>query len=76
MKKIVYQLKKELKNSIIILININNNHFTIVIGITKNLINDITAIKIMNIIMKETNGKGGVKKILLKEVVLIQKNFL
>ncbi|AHG59986.1 AlaS [Buchnera aphidicola str. G002 (Myzus persicae)] len=62
MKKIVYQLKKELKNSIIILININNNHFTIVIGITKNLINDITAIKIMNIIMKETNGKGGGKK--------------
>ncbi|QCI19961.1 MAG: alanine--tRNA ligase [Buchnera aphidicola (Brevicoryne brassicae)] len=59
---IVDQLKKELKKTIIILTNIIKNRFTIVIGVTKNLTNDITAISIMNIIMKEINGNGGGKK--------------
>lgn len=59
---IMDQLKKELKKTIIILTNIIKNRFTIVIGVTKNLTNNITAISIMNIIMKEINGNGGGKK--------------
>ncbi|AEO08747.1 alanyl-tRNA synthetase [Buchnera aphidicola str. Ak (Acyrthosiphon kondoi)] len=59
---IVDQLKQELKNTIIILINIINNRFTIIIGVTKNLFKNITAIKIMDMIKNETNGKGGGKK--------------
>ncbi|CAL4326461.1 alanine--tRNA ligase [Buchnera aphidicola] len=62
MREIVDQLKKELKTTIIVLTNIKNNCFTIIVGITKNLINNITAIEIMDIIMKQTNGKGGGKK--------------
>lgn len=62
LRSIVDQLKKELKSAIIILINITNNHFTTIIGITKNLTNFITATNIIDIIIKETNAKGGGKK--------------
>ncbi|QCI20537.1 alanine--tRNA ligase [Buchnera aphidicola (Brachycaudus cardui)] len=62
MREIVDQLKKELKTTIIILINVKNHCFTVIVGVTKNLINNITATKIMDILMKETNGKGGGKK--------------
>ncbi|AWH90393.1 alanine--tRNA ligase [Buchnera aphidicola (Melanaphis sacchari)] len=59
---IVDQLKKELKNAIIILINKINNSYTINCGVTKNLTHSITAIDIVNIFIKETQGKGGGKK--------------
>jgi len=58
---IVDQLKKELKTAIIILINIIKNRFTIIIGVTKNLLDYITAINIMDMITKEIDGKGGGK---------------
>lgn len=81
LRTIVDQLKKELKNAIIILINIINNRFTIVIGVTKNLFNQITAIKIMDIIKNKTNWKGGGKKdiaegggIYEKKLLIILKN--
>ncbi|QCI22256.1 alanine--tRNA ligase [Buchnera aphidicola] len=59
---IVDKLKKELKKTIVILINIVKNRFTIIIGVTENLTNDVTAISIMNIIMKKIHGNGGGKK--------------
>ncbi|BAB13106.1 alanine--tRNA ligase [Buchnera aphidicola str. APS (Acyrthosiphon pisum)] len=62
LRMIVDQLKKELKNTIIILINIINNRFTIIVGVTRNLLDYITAIKIMEMIINKTNGKGGGKK--------------
>jgi alanyl-tRNA synthetase len=62
MKMIIDQLKKELKISIIIFINKNKNDFTVIIRVTKNLINYITALKIINIFIKKANGKGGGKK--------------
>ncbi|ANZ22606.1 alanine--tRNA ligase [Buchnera aphidicola (Diuraphis noxia)] len=62
LRTIVNQLKKELKNIVIILVNIIDNHFTIVIGVSKNLINHITAKNIINIIMKKIKGNGGGKE--------------
>lgn len=59
---IIDQLKKELKIAIIILINKNKNSFTITVGVTKNLIPHITALKIINIFIQKSNGKGGGKK--------------
>lgn len=61
LRSIVEKLKKELKTAIIILINKNKNNFTIIIGITKNLTNCITAKKIIDIFIHTTNGKGGGK---------------
>lgn len=62
LRTIVDQLKKELVNTITILVNIIDNRFTIVVGVTKNLLNCITAIEIINMISNKTNGKGGGKK--------------
>ncbi|WAI11598.1 MAG: alanine--tRNA ligase [Buchnera aphidicola (Macrosiphum albifrons)] len=61
LRTIVDKLKKELKNVIIILINIKDNRFTVVVGVTKNLLNQITAISIIDMIANETKGKGGGK---------------
>ncbi|QCI23928.1 alanine--tRNA ligase [Buchnera aphidicola (Macrosiphoniella sanborni)] len=62
LRVIIDELKKTLEKTIIILVNVINNRFTFVIGITKNLLNYITAINIMEIIIEKTNGKGGGKK--------------
>ncbi|WP_425619563.1 alanine--tRNA ligase [Buchnera aphidicola] len=56
------ELKQKSKQTITILINVKNNRFTIVIGVTKNLFNYITAIKIMKMISERTHAKGGGKK--------------
>ncbi|WP_295164281.1 alanine--tRNA ligase [uncultured Buchnera sp.] len=62
MRMIVDQLKKELKIAIIVLINKKKEDFTVIIGVTKNLTNHITALKIINVFIQKTNGKGGGKK--------------
>ncbi|QIQ41986.1 MAG: alanine--tRNA ligase [Buchnera aphidicola (Microlophium carnosum)] len=78
---IIDQLKKEVNNGIIILINIKNSRFTILVGVTKDLLNQITAIKIMDMIINQTNGKGGGKKeiaegggIYTKQLLILLKN--
>ncbi|QCI21694.1 alanine--tRNA ligase [Buchnera aphidicola (Hyadaphis tataricae)] len=62
MRIMLDQLKKLLKVTIVILINIINHRFTIIVGVTKNLINDINAKKIIDKFMEKTLGKGGGKK--------------
>ncbi|QCI22846.1 alanine--tRNA ligase [Buchnera aphidicola] len=59
LRVIVDKLKQELKNVITILINIKDNRFTVIVGVTKNLLNQITAIRIIDMITNETHGKGG-----------------
>ncbi|ALD15341.1 alanyl-tRNA synthetase [Buchnera aphidicola (Aphis glycines)] len=61
LKLIIDQLKKDFQNIIIIFINKNNNYFNIITGITKNLTNYLTALEIIKIFIKHTNGKGGGK---------------
>lgn len=62
LRTIVDELKQKFKTTIIILVNVINNRFTLIISITKNLLNYTTAINIMNMIMETTHGKGGGKK--------------
>ncbi|QNS02069.1 MAG: alanine--tRNA ligase [Buchnera aphidicola (Pentalonia nigronervosa)] len=61
LKEIVQQLQKKIEYAVIILINIVNNHFTMISGITKNLVNSITAKSIIDIVIQETHGNGGGK---------------
>ncbi|QCI24458.1 alanine--tRNA ligase [Buchnera aphidicola (Muscaphis stroyani)] len=56
------QITEKLKSSIIVLVNVTNNHFNVITKVTKNLINFITASSIINMIVTKTNGKGGGKK--------------
>ena len=62
LRLIIDQLKKDFQSIIIILINKSNNHFNIITGVTKNLTNYLTALEIIKIFIKNTNGKGGGKK--------------
>lgn len=62
LKLIIDQLKNDFKSAIIIFINKNNNHFKIIAGITKNLTSYLTALEIMKIFIKNSNGKGGGKE--------------
>ncbi|QIQ41420.1 MAG: alanine--tRNA ligase [Buchnera aphidicola (Aphis urticata)] len=62
LRLMIDKLKKDFQNIIIIFINKNNNHFHIITGVTKNLTNYLTALEIINIFVKHTNGKGGGKK--------------
>ncbi|AEO08189.1 alanine--tRNA ligase [Buchnera aphidicola] len=55
-------LKQKLKKTITVLVNIINNRFTVIIGVTKNLLDHITAIQIMKMIVEKTHTKGGGKK--------------
>ncbi|QCI18934.1 alanine--tRNA ligase [Buchnera aphidicola] len=62
LRSIIDQLKKDLKSAIIILINKNNDNFNIITGVTKDLIEQITALEIIKNFIQHTNGKGGGKK--------------
>ncbi|QFQ32570.1 alanine--tRNA ligase [Buchnera aphidicola (Aphis fabae)] len=62
LKSIIDQLKKDFKHAIIIFINKNNNNFNIITGVTKDLTSYLTALEIIKIFIKHTNGKGGGKK--------------
>ncbi|CAL4324524.1 Alanine--tRNA ligase [Buchnera aphidicola (Protaphis terricola)] len=73
-KSIIKQLKKDLKNAIIIFINKNNTDFYITIGVTKNLIHYINALEIINIFIKYTHGKGGGKKEIAEGIILNKNN--
>lgn len=73
LKNIVDALKKELKTTIIIFININENNFNIITGITKNLIHSITALNIIKYFIRECNGKGGGRKEIAEGVGLDKK---
>ncbi|QCI21119.1 alanine--tRNA ligase [Buchnera aphidicola (Hyperomyzus lactucae)] len=62
LRTIADKLIDELNHAIVILINIVNQRFTVVIRIAKKLTNCIKATQIIDIIMNETNGKGGGKR--------------
>ncbi|QCI16069.1 alanine--tRNA ligase [Buchnera aphidicola] len=62
LKTIVDELKTQIDNTIIILVNVIDNRFTILVQVSKKVTNWIAAKKIMEIIIDQTNGKGGGKK--------------
>lgn len=62
LKLIIDKLKKDFKTAIIIFINKNNNNFNIISGVTKDLTNYLTALDIIKIFIKHSDGKGGGKK--------------
>ncbi|VFP79269.1 alanine--tRNA ligase [Buchnera aphidicola] len=61
-RKISDIIKEKLEKAIIILINENNLITTFLINITQNIIKNINALKIKNIIFSISPGKGGGKK--------------
>ena len=65
---IIDQLKKDFPSIIIVLINKNNNYFNIIAGVTKDLTNYLTALEIIKIFIKHTNGKGGGKNEIAESV--------
>lgn len=68
LKLIIDQLKKDFPSIIIVLINKNNNYFNIIAGVTKDLTNYLTALEIIKIFIKHTNGKGGGKNEIAESV--------
>lgn len=62
LRTIADQLINEINSSIVILINIINQRFTVVIRVEKHLTNLIKATQIIDIIINKTNGKGGGKR--------------
>ncbi|CAL4323335.1 alanine--tRNA ligase [Buchnera aphidicola] len=59
---LINYLKNHLNSFIIILVNETNEKISVLVSVAKKLIKKITAIEIINIIIKEINGKGGGNK--------------
>ncbi|XBC38030.1 MAG: alanine--tRNA ligase [Buchnera aphidicola (Floraphis choui)] len=61
LKNIIDRLKNKLKSAIIIFANVFDNHAVIIIGVTDNISNIISANKLLKILLKKLHGKGGGK---------------
>ncbi|BBI01320.1 alanine--tRNA ligase [Buchnera aphidicola (Nipponaphis monzeni)] len=58
-RNLTNELKNKLKLSIIVLISTNNKNFSIIANCTKELSKKIQAIKLVNLLIKNNQGKGG-----------------
>ncbi|XBC37518.1 MAG: alanine--tRNA ligase [Buchnera aphidicola (Meitanaphis microgallis)] len=80
LKNIIDKLKNKLGSVIIILINIVNNHATIIIGITSTLSKKIAADKLLSVLLKNLEGKGGGKSCIAeggaKNLISLEKELI
>ncbi|XBC39084.1 MAG: alanine--tRNA ligase [Buchnera aphidicola (Nurudea shiraii)] len=77
LKIITDKLKNRLKSAIIILINIFNDHATILISVTSDISKNISSKKLLQVLLKRLNGKGGGNALIaeggIKNLKLLQK---
>ncbi|CUR53462.1 Alanine--tRNA ligase [Serratia symbiotica] len=59
LRNMIDHLKNQIKSGIIILSSINNNKITLIVGVTKDLIDRISALELINNLAYKINGKGG-----------------
>ncbi|XBC38556.1 MAG: alanine--tRNA ligase [Buchnera aphidicola (Melaphis rhois)] len=80
LKTIIDKLKNKLQSCIIILINISDNAAIIIIGITSDISQKITANKLLNTLLKNLDGKGGGKPSLaegrIKNLIFLKKELI